>query len=395
MQAIAHRASGVASERPSELELATDWVIGSRAGVELPEIEDMHDPVEALADAIRPALVQGPCLVAFSGGRDSSVVLAVATQLARREGHPLPIPVTLKARAYAPSEEGEWQRLVLDHLGIREREEVEIGSSMGALGPIAVELLERFGVQIDQPRFITACAQVSEGGSLLTGYDGDEVFDPAGWGGVSEALAGVRRPRASDLKGLLRSGSPYALRRRLYRRSLLRSGAQRYSWLRPDAQDCLIWALADDWSEAPLRFDRQVEWYARRRELWGHLETMRAVGAASGVEVVCPLADLRFLAALAEGGGPRGFGGRTEALVTLFGGLLPERLLRRADKGEYGGPYWGPEVAEFARSWDGSGVPKEIVIVEELRRLWLSGQPLIATQPLLHAAWLESDRSRP
>ena len=40
----------------------------------------------ALEAAVLPALQRPPCLVSFSGGRDSSAVLAVAADVARRHG---------------------------------------------------------------------------------------------------------------------------------------------------------------------------------------------------------------------------------------------------------------------------------------------------------------------
>src|SRR4051794_5827995 len=51
-------------------------------------------PLPALESALLPALRRAPCLIAFSGGVDSSVLLALAARLARREGLPDPIPAT-------------------------------------------------------------------------------------------------------------------------------------------------------------------------------------------------------------------------------------------------------------------------------------------------------------
>ena len=59
-------------------------------------------PLAALEEAILPALRRPPCLVSFSGGRDSSCVLAAATRAARREGLQPPVPVTLRV-SNAPS----------------------------------------------------------------------------------------------------------------------------------------------------------------------------------------------------------------------------------------------------------------------------------------------------
>jgi asparagine synthase (glutamine-hydrolysing) len=61
---------------------------------------------DALFAAIEPALASGKCLVAFSGGRESSWVLAVATEAARSHGYADPIPVTLRFPDAATSRAG-------------------------------------------------------------------------------------------------------------------------------------------------------------------------------------------------------------------------------------------------------------------------------------------------
>ena len=78
------------------LEVATGLVLGvdPRREVVAPRLDVAESPLRAFERAVLPALRRGPCLVSFSGGRDSSAVLAVATGIARREGLPLPIPVT-------------------------------------------------------------------------------------------------------------------------------------------------------------------------------------------------------------------------------------------------------------------------------------------------------------
>lgn len=55
-----------------------------------------------------------PCLLAFSGGRDSSALLAVAVSVAHREGLPLPIPLIYPG--VAGTDESSWQYMILDHL---------------------------------------------------------------------------------------------------------------------------------------------------------------------------------------------------------------------------------------------------------------------------------------
>ena len=107
------------------------------------DLDRSGTPREALDDAIRSALVHGPCYVTFSGGRDSSAVLAAATALARREGHALPVPVTRIYPDLPDTDESDWQRAVIDHLGLTEwvRLELRDGESE-LLGPAARDALE-------------------------------------------------------------------------------------------------------------------------------------------------------------------------------------------------------------------------------------------------------------
>ena len=93
-------------------------------------------PREALASLLRPALANPPCVIAFSGGRDSSALLAVAVDLARREGWPLPIPVTLCFSGAATEETG-WQEMVLRHLRLDDWVRMQIGEELDLLGPLA------------------------------------------------------------------------------------------------------------------------------------------------------------------------------------------------------------------------------------------------------------------
>ena len=69
----------------------------------------------ALESILLDAVSDPPCYVLFSGGRDSSAVLAVAAHVARREGLPDPIPVTAIHPAASKTDETPWQAMVLDH----------------------------------------------------------------------------------------------------------------------------------------------------------------------------------------------------------------------------------------------------------------------------------------
>jgi hypothetical protein len=90
----------------ASLEVATGIVLG----VDTPLVDEgpRRTPAEAIEAVLRPALERAPCLVSFSGGRDSSAVLASATDLARREGLPLPIPATNRFPDAPGSDEAVW-----------------------------------------------------------------------------------------------------------------------------------------------------------------------------------------------------------------------------------------------------------------------------------------------
>ena len=66
-------------------------------------------PLAALEEAILPALQRPPCLVSFSGGRDSSGVLAAAVRAARRDRLAPPVPVTLRVSNAPMAEASVWR----------------------------------------------------------------------------------------------------------------------------------------------------------------------------------------------------------------------------------------------------------------------------------------------
>jgi asparagine synthetase B (glutamine-hydrolysing) len=218
--------------RPTALEVATGWVYGSVPATQLPD--DGTTPRDALDDAIRPALADGPCYVTFSGGRDSSAVLAAATALARREGHALPVPVTRVYPDLPATDESDWQRAVVDHLGLTEwvRLELRDGES-DLLGPAARDALGSRGL-LWPPALQThgvMFEHVGEG-SLLTGEGGDAVLGAR----RITPLAVLLQRRRPD-KVLVRYSAAAALPRRVRQRlaqRILQASAQR-RWLRPAA----------------------------------------------------------------------------------------------------------------------------------------------------------------
>jgi asparagine synthase (glutamine-hydrolysing) len=131
------------SELPA-LEIATGIVFGAPARPA--PLDASQPPSAALAAAVRPAVLRGPCYVSFSGGKDSSAVLAAAVAVARREGLADPVPVTIRAADEPLSDESEWQERVLAHLGLGDWIRVEVRDELDAVGPYAARALERHGL---------------------------------------------------------------------------------------------------------------------------------------------------------------------------------------------------------------------------------------------------------
>ena len=197
------------------IEIATGIVFGGTPRA-LPR-EVAMPPADALEAAVRPAVHSGRCFVSFSGGRDSSAVLAAATAVARREEMPLPVPVTIRARDVPTSNESDWQESVVRHLGLTDWIRLEITDELDAVGPLAQRALARHGLLWPfNAHFHSPMLDEAAGGVLLTGVGGDEL-----WSSSSADTIRLRRR-------LLRLAPPPIRRAILARRIPIA-----YPWLRP------------------------------------------------------------------------------------------------------------------------------------------------------------------
>ena len=79
----------------------------------------------------------------FSGGRESSMWLAMATRYARRHGHGDPVPVTLRYPDLASPEELMLQELVVAQLGLADSARVDPDDDLDLIGPVAGAALQR------------------------------------------------------------------------------------------------------------------------------------------------------------------------------------------------------------------------------------------------------------
>jgi hypothetical protein len=383
--------SGSASDhalRPSSLEIAAGRMFGEygdAGGIDHLEGRG-RTPLAALEEAILPALAQSPCLVSFSGGRDSSAVLAAATRAARREGLPLPVPITLRVRNAPKAEESEWQERVVRHLGLREWELREVGDEMDRLGPFSVSVLRRHGVLYPPNTFLQIpLLEAARGGCLLSGFGGDELFASWRWRNHADALARRRRPTARDALRLAYAASPGTVRAW---REGRRYGLVGLVWLRPEAARWASRLAAAARAEQPRSWSRWVDWFARRRSVCASQWSLSLLAADADTNLVHPLLDPGFLAALARSGGRFGLGDRTAAMRALFSEVLPEAVLSRPTKAEYGEAFWGHATREFAARWSGLGVDPELVDPAALKAEWLKPRPHEDSAMLLHAAWV-------
>ena len=371
------------------LEVASGYVFGLDAGAPtLPE--PSTTPKAAFEEALRRALRRPPAVIAFSGGRDSSAVLAVATSVARREGLPLPIAATMRFPDSAESDETAWQERVIGHLGLNEWIRIEITEELDCVGPLATSALRRHGLTWPaNAHALMPLLEPARGGTLVTGDGGDLIFQVSPWSDhVVQVLGRRTTPTPRDLLRLgLAFGPQRARRRRLKRRY---PEPVRAPWLRPAAHDALVEAWSSEASMEPIQLDRRIRWGWRLRAVRLALASFAEIAHAAEVELIHPFSDPAFVAALAAAARSFRFADRTEAMRILFADVLPDELCARSTKGGFRDVFWNRHARQFASEWNGEGADPELVDIEALRALWLSSEARdhFRSCTQLQAAWL-------
>jgi asparagine synthetase B (glutamine-hydrolysing) len=321
----------------------------------------------------------------FSGGRDSSAVLALATELARRHGLPDPIPGTHRLKGAPDTAESEWQDLVIAHLRLADWDLRHSEADLDLVGPVAERVLRRWGpVFPGNAHFFLPFFEAAAGGSLLSGVGGDELFALDGGRSAAQLLTGHVRPRPRDWRPLAEAASPQALRRAVYRRRITVP-----AWLRPGAARALTEQLATD-AVLPLWHGRRIrDWLWPRRYLWAARSTYDAFAAATAVHRADPLLDAGFLRNMAAAYPRTGFRSRTEGMHVLFGDVLPPAVVARRTKAVFNEAFFHDHTRDFARRWDGTGLDDELVDPEALRATWLAppAQADARSCLALQAAW--------
>jgi asparagine synthetase B (glutamine-hydrolysing) len=375
------------------VEIAWGYLVGFTGSLPPASVGAPTDPRKALERVVRRSLEHPPCGVAFSGGRDSSTVLAVATHVARREGLPEPLPITRVFPDAPGTDESQWQEAVVRHLGLREWLRVRLHDELDLVGPLATPRLLEHGV-IWPPTLqgdIPLLEPLQNGGSLLDGEGGDEVF-----GVEAHRIAAVRGPLRSPrslrwrrLRPALGALAPSAVRVRHAARQY-RAGPQ-LPWLRPATREELVRALAALEGERPLSFAASVQRVPTRRTQAVLAHNRRIFARRGGVEFTSPLLDPDVVRALAHDGGTLGRGDRTAVLRRLVPDLLPDALLARTSKATFGGAFMARHTRAFAEGWNGEGLDPELVEPEVLRASWLGDERNALTAALLQAAWLATE----
>lgn len=371
---------------PTRLERAAGTLVGGTT-LDWPEVSPPESPRKALEEAIVEALVRAPCLVSFSGGRDSSALLAVAAHVARREGLPAPVPVTVRFRDTPGAGEAGWQERVVSHLGLGDWLVLDGGDELDLVGPYGRRFLKRHGAvpPASGPLWSLLCSHAA-GGSLVTGMGGDQVLGDWRLGPALDLVGGRGTLRTGELAALA-----YALSPRPVRTVASAMGDRSRPWLRPVARQRFRWLSS--WARAgePIRYGARLRWVVERRLLVGSLYGIGLRASDEDVHCVHPLLDPTFLVGLAAVGRRRGPGTRAATMRRLFSDLLPDDVLVRASKAHFEFAYARAPSRAFAKRWDGSGIDTELVDPERLRAAWLELVPNAYAALLLQQTWLESE----
>ncbi|MEE6287548.1 asparagine synthase-related protein [Georgenia sp. MJ173] len=344
----------------------------------------------ALRQVLREFIGAGPVFVSFSGGRDSSAVLAVATSVARECGAALPVPVTYRYPGNRDADEDDWQDLVLRHIGLTDRVVLDITHQQRLLGRHVQESMATRGlvwpvtVNLQHEMF-----SLAGGGVLLTGEGGDELFRGRRSAPIAKLRRTVRRrqrPGGDDVRAVMRALRP----QRRAERDAQQVADGEAPWLRPGARDRFVETISSNMTD-PLRWDRSVWHGAQRPHTRAVYHNLDLVAQDYDVQVHHPLLAPEFVSAWMSDGGRLGFTGRTDAMRHLFSDVLPEPILGRSTKAFFDAAHMGPLERGFARRWDGQGIDPEHTDPEVLRATWLNGDSIGQGDTALMAAWMASE----
>jgi asparagine synthase (glutamine-hydrolysing) len=343
-----------------------------------------------LEELILPALERPPCVIGFSGGRDSSSLLALATHLARREGLPMPVAFTFRYDNEAEADETPWQELVIIHVGVSDWEKAHVGTRHDLVGELAQAFVLSHGLVFPPTLYNNTLPLMrASGGTHISGEGGDEIF-------------GVRR--STLLRRILDNPKYLAKKRHLayaalcfgprksrvaaWRRELRQQMNGTLTFVRLEVREQVYRDLACHFALEPFNHTSSLGWHLRRKMIVMHQEALTAFSNEHNVLHLDPFLEPRFVAAYARMVRPYGLATRRDAMRALFADILPDETLTRTSKALFNRGFLTDVGRAFARSWQGAGIDTDIIDGEALRSAWLSTWPPSQSFGLLQSAWL-------
>ena len=321
--------------RMNEHEVLLGFVLGKRSPPRRPSPPVGVSPREALEEILAEALGAQPCIITFSGGRDSSALLAVALKVARSRGLPEPTAFTLRFPGIADTEETSWQQLVVDHLKPRTWDVVEVDpSSAEFLGPVGTASLSTHGLLWPPALHLdTGWLGRARGATVITGEGGDEILGPRRATTLRTLLGAIRHQSSQLGPSLLREAAkevaPARVRAAGAERRLSTLGY--LNWLRDPWRTQALHDIAEFTTSERWSWAEAVRSHPRCTALLLGLRNRDWLAATFGARFVHPFLRSNFVDAIARHGGSLGYAGRTAAMRELFGDLLPDSGLVALD----------------------------------------------------------------
>ena len=369
---------------PTAREVASGVVLGQVAGRAVAAAAaaaptGVGTPLAALERAVLPALTRPPCLVSFSGGLDSSLVLAVAHRVARRDGLPEPIPVSWRFTDAPRADESGWQDRVIRAVGSRTWHLLRADDDLDLVGPVARRMLLRHGVlHPPNAHLHLPIVELAAGGAVLTGAGGDQIL--AGWRRAGRSgLRTVRR-----LAALIRSRTRFGP-----------VGEDPFPWLRPDVSGPLWRAHVAQRRAEPVRLGRRIAWHTARRDLALTCSSLARLSGDHDVLLINPLLDDGFLTALRARAGRRRGARRDELLRLITADAFPPVVTAPRPKARFRQVFLRAPTHRFTGGWDGTGVDEDLIEVAGLRAAWSAWPIPPGTAGLVQHLWLTGARRDP